>query len=280
MDLHALQAASLTNFFAEALDGAMALVRADGGEIATLDESRQVLVLRARRTRPRLESMHGTLGAPARNSQPVLPSPVFPPPYPASNSLAARAGSLGSMPGFSGIEQLDTAGLDDQFIDEQSTQLLPAMLSTRTYRRGERLLGYTWEVGDPVILRGEECRALPSGSAPADPEAAWHLAVPILRPGTLSVTRPSTDLIGVIAVYNRDPLWSFSAHDMEMLSLHADRVARAMQVDGLARQNQGQSDLLNALASDLVGAGPQSSYTRLRDLVRGMIDAPSLAIVL
>src|SRR5260370_27828840 len=61
---------SMADFFAQALDGAMALVHADGGEIAVFDETRQVMVLRARRTRPRFDPALGPMGIPARQSQP------------------------------------------------------------------------------------------------------------------------------------------------------------------------------------------------------------------
>src|SRR5262245_31524699 len=73
------QAHSIAELFAQALDGAMALVRADGGELATLDDARQVLVLRARRTRPLIESALGPIGAPGRSSQPHRPTLPGPP---------------------------------------------------------------------------------------------------------------------------------------------------------------------------------------------------------
>ena len=274
---HALEAgASIPDFFAAALDGAMALVRADGGEIATLDDTRQVLVLRARRTRPRLDPSLGPVGAPGRSSQPLLP-PL--PSHPGAGSSFGGIHARGSRPGASlpGIED-ETTPLDE--IEIQSTQLLPATLNTRTYRKGERLIGLTWERVEPVIMRGDECRAIASGSAPPDPDAAWHLAAPILLPSSLAVTHPNTDVIGVISVYNKDPLWSFSARDVELLALHADRVARGMLVADLARQNASQADLLNVLVSDLTDPSPHALYPHLRDVVRRMIDAPSFAVVL
>lgn len=267
---------SISDFYAAALDGAMALVRADGGEIATLDDARQVLVLRARRTRPRLDPSLGPIGVPGRSSQPLLPPlpshPGASASYSGTNPAQSRSGS--SIPG---IED-DMTSLDE--IDVQSTQLLPATLSTRTYRKGERLIGLTWERAEPVIVRGEECRAIPGGSAPPDPDAAWHLTMPVLLPSSLAITRPNTDVIGVISVYNKDPLWSFSPRDIELLALHADRVARGMFVAELARQNQSQADLLNVLVSDLTDPSSHSLYPRLRDIVRRMIDAPSFAVVL
>jgi signal transduction histidine kinase len=265
---------TVADFFAEALDSAMALVPADGGEIATLDDTKHALVLRARRTRPRLDrrdtSING-MGAPGRHSQPMMPR---------TGLGAGPSASYGAMSFGAGVEGMtdETAGQDA--IEVQSTQLLPAAMSTRMYRKGERLIGLTWQRAEPVLLRGEDCRAIPGGMAPPDPDAAFHLAVPIFRPAPLATARPATDVIGVISVYNRDPLWSFSPRDVELLVLHADRIARAMQATELARQNQSQADLLNMLGSGVSGQGPQALYQRLRDLVRRMIDAPSFAVIL
>jgi signal transduction histidine kinase len=238
-------------FFAEALDAAMALVHADSGELATLDDTRQRLVLRARRTRPRLESTFGGIGAigtPSRISQPLLAN----------------------------IVTRDAMGE----IDQQATDLLPGVMLTRTYRPGERLIGYTWQRGDAVIMRGEDCRALYSGTAPADPDAPWHLAVPIHRPGPFSSPRASRQIIGVIAVHNRDPLWQFSARDVELLTLHADRVAGSMKANEMAWLNEGQAALLDVLRGTS-GSMPElpGLYLRVRDVVRRLIDAPSFGLL-
>ncbi len=266
------QARSVADFFAEALDGAMALVRADGGEIATLDDTRQVLVSRARRTTPLLETSSPALGIPAHHSQPLAPKPTL-----AGGSPSASYGGGPFAPGLTALKD-ETSPLDE--IEVQSTQLLPATLSRRTYRKGERLIGYTWEQGDVVVLPGDKCRELPGGTAPSDAEAAWHLAVPIFQPGSLATSRSSTNIIGVIAVYNKEELWSFSTRDIQVLSLHADRTARAMHAAELVRQNQSQADLLNLLGVDAGDSGQHAIYQHLRDLVRQMIDAPSFAVLL
>jgi signal transduction histidine kinase len=267
-----LQTGSITDFFAAALDGAISLVRADGGEIATLDRTRQVLVLRARRSRPRIEPPLGPMGAPGAVSQPRKP----PLPVHLANASAASF-PQGHMPALAGIDD-ETSPFDD--IEVQSTQLLPAALHTRTFRKGERLIGLCWQRGEALIMRGDEARALPGGSAPPDADAPWHLAVPILRPSSLALTRPNTDIIGVISVYNKDPLWSFTARDVELLSLHADRVARGMLVADLTAENQSQAELLDLLVSDPSGADTQTLYARLRDVVRRRVDASSFAVLL
>lgn len=290
---HAPQSAPIANIFADALDGAMALVRADGGEIAILDDVRQVMVLRARRTRPRLDAgTIGSYGAPSRQSQPhqLHPShqshPAFPARGPQSAPLPGPpSGNLSRMqPPFAGAT---SPGADESAqrggFDGESTQLLPSTLLMRTYRRGERLIGLCWQLAEPITMRGEDCRMLPGGNAPLDPDAPWHLAVPILRPGPLNptaATRTTSDVIGVISVYNRDPLWSFSPRDVELLTLHADRIARALNAADLARQNQSQSDLLKVLGAEVTDSEEQNVYQRMRDVVRRNFDAPSFAILL
>src|SRR5262249_3108378 len=92
------QAHSIAELFAQALEGAMSLVRADGGELATLDDARQVLVLRARRTRPLIESALGPIGAPGRSSQPHRPTLPGPP----TGALTAAYSSSTFTPSASG----------------------------------------------------------------------------------------------------------------------------------------------------------------------------------
>lgn len=281
LDFTAEHQLSIADFFAQALDGAMALVHADGGEIAVFDETRQVMVLRARRTRPRFDPALGPMGIPARQSQP-RGGPGGMPPAHASHASHASQPSNPSFPALPYHAEL--AGSDESAalldgIDAQSTVLLPATMISRSYRRGERLIGHTWQKGDWVLMSGDDCRALPGGTAPADPDAPHHLAVPILRPGSLAMIRPNSEVIGVIAVYNRDPLWKFTARDAEQLMLHADRVARAMRVAELSRQKQTQAELLEVLAADVGALGAQSLYPRLRDVVRRMMDAPSFAFL-
>lgn len=235
----------------------MALVHADGGELATLDDTRQRLVLRARRTRPRLDGQLG-FGSMGPLSRP-------------------RGGALSARPANSNSGRLDPV----LAIEQQSTDLLPGVLLTRTYRPGERLIGFAWQRGEPVIMRAEECRALPGGTAPADQDAPWHLAVPVLRPGAFTQQRAGRQIVGVIAVHNRDPLWAFNPRDIELLNLHADRVASSMEAAELLSLNEGQTALLDVLRGSS-GSAPElpGLYPRVRDVVRQFIDAPSFAVLL
>lgn len=244
-------------FFGDALDAAMALVHADSGELATLDDSRQRLVLRARRTRARMDGGLGAFGARG----------------PASHPMRVSQTSLG--------QNALTYGDPLADIEQQATDLLPGILLTRTYRPGERLIGHTWQRGEPVIMRGEDCRALPGGMAPADQDAPWHLAVPIIRTGSFVRPRAGRQIVGVIAVHNRDPHWSFSPRDIELLVLHADRVASSMEAAELARQTEGQAALLEVLR----GTGSPSPdlpslYVRVREVVGQLVDVSSFALLL
>ncbi len=273
---------SVAEFFGDALEGALALVHADGGDIATLDESRQVLVLRARRARPRIDHTVGTASAMSRASQPATYSSAgaaggSPRPRARIPFKADTQGHSGEGNKATPIDEVSE--LDE--IEVQSTQLLPTALTTRVYHPGERLIGQCWQRAEPLVMSNEECRKLPGGAVPADHEAPWHLAVPMFRPDSLATLPGGREVIGVISIYNSDPLWSFSARDVELLQLHADRVAYAMRSEELARQNQSQTELLNLLDLEEDGRkGSDAVFTRLLGVVRRMVEAPAFAILL
>ncbi len=238
----------ISDLFPEALDGAMALVHADSGELALLDVARQVMVVRARSGGARRGQSSSGFGAPSRPSQPF------------------GGPQAGPHPG-------------DE-IEEQSTVLLPAIARTYSSRIGEGLIGQAWQRSEAVVMGGEDYRATAGPAAPAL-DCAWHLAVPIFRPGSLRSLRPGTDVMGVLAVHHKDAHGNFSLRDIESLQLHADRVGRALHEAELARQHQSQSQLLDLLR----GAGGQlpqlhDVFGRIRDLVRQVVDAPSFALAL
>jgi signal transduction histidine kinase len=235
----------ISDLFPEALEGTVALIHADAGELALLDVARQAMVVRAR-SRAGKPSGFGT---PSRPSQPFTPGQAGP-------------------------------GPSDPEIEEQSTVLLPAIARTYISRLGEGLIGQAWQRGEAVVMRAEDYRATAGPSAPAR-DSAWHLAVPIFRPGSLYSLRPGTEVVGILAVHHNDPHWTYSARDIETLQLHADRVGRALHEAELARQHYSQSELLDLLR----GTGgqlpqAQAAFVRIRDLVRQVVDAPSFALAL
>jgi TIR domain len=211
--------AEVSGLLADALEGAMSLVRADGGEIATLRSEDDTLVRQTNRTRPVLNTSLGDV------------------------TYTNRAP--------------ETRRLD-------STPSQP-----HVYRKGRHegghLIGLCWERGEPLLLRGEEFRRLPGASASLAPDAPWYLAAPIFEPGSLKVIQAKTRVIGVILVWNLDPLWSFSARDIEILSLHCDRVARALFSANHLQRYQGSK--LPAVPSAHMPASPAAEIRPLRIFV-------------
>ena len=71
-DGHAASSLStpISDLFPEALEGAVALIHADSGELALLDVARQVMVVRARSGGSRRASSSSGFGTPSRPSQP------------------------------------------------------------------------------------------------------------------------------------------------------------------------------------------------------------------
>ena len=85
----------------------------------------------------------------------------------------------------------------------------------------------------------------------------------------------------MLAVYNRDPRWSFSPRDGELLALHADRVARALQLEELAREYAGKAEMLDALHElSHVFRTSQDLFQQVRNIAGQLLDAPSFAVVL
>lgn len=265
---------SISQLFAEALDGALALVRADGGELATLDNARQVLVLRARNTHFRQPVSPGGPGTGA--------APSYSPLRPSGGSRSGVPGGPASVPSATQSAEYWPASPtnpDDGF-EEQATVLLPTAASMRTYPPGNGILGMAWQRGEPVVFRGEQYRASLNGTLPSGSEAAWYLAVPIFRPGSLSSLRAGTEVFGVLMVFNRDPARPYTPHDVERLTLHADRVARALAATELGQLSQSQAEMLALLQS--AGASQRDLselYVRVRDLLRRQLDAPSFALL-
>ncbi len=227
--------------FERAMRRAIEAVSADGGSIATLDETRSAMVLRVRQIHPRL------------NVEPMRALP---------------------------------ASRDD--IGEANTTVLPTAHLWRLYRTGERLIGTTWLTGKSVILSGDEVLGLPSSStAPEDPIAASHMAVPIFAPLPEDAAAISEEpvIIGVITVYVADPRWRFTQNQLIMLESQAANIAQSLQLAQLTRQEQSHRRLL-ALLQELTGdvpfsPGSEEFYERFFDRVYtaigGVLDVEAFA---
>jgi len=255
------------DLFVDALQGALALVHADGGEIAMLDPARQLLVTRARMTHPRFDGAHGS---PARTPAPAHAHPggggVTPVHTGARQGQGREQGPPSRTPPTDGASEFET----------QPTIVLPAGAAQRSYRVGDGLIGLVAQRREPVLVGRDEYRALARGGAGAEQDAPWHVAVPIFRPGALASPHADTALLGVIAVYNRDPHWSFTQREVELLALHADRLARSLALEDLRWHMQREVELLELLR----GAGAMHElFARVRDVARRLVDAPSFALV-
>ena len=293
---------SLHGVYAEALDGAIALAYADGGELATLDGAGRRLVSRVRFHRARAASPTGSqsgvgmmtglgqIGAPSRPSQPWRPSSVpamSRPPSGQPSGVHTSSASPPSYPSFPSFPGAAQAANDADDLESQSTQLLPAQNQRpgeRAWRIDEGLAGLAWRRAETFVVRGDDYQTLARGATPPDAEtfaAAWHIAIPIFRPGSLTNVRPPTDLIGVLMLYRNDPSRPFTGREMELLPLHADRAARAIRQIEVTHQYHSQAELLETFLDIGVNIHnlPQF-YERVRDVVRYAVEAPTFGVLL
>jgi signal transduction histidine kinase len=216
------------------------LLRANGGEIATLDSTREALVSRSRQIYPRLD--------PAQAQAAPSSRPRREPAAPISD------------------------------IEGQPTHVLPSPQGSTPYRLGEGLIGFVAQKGVPVILNADQYREQFRGAR--DVEGQWYLAVPIFRPGDLSSLRGDHGVLGVIVLYNRDPHWAFTSRDAELLALHADRLARRMMDEELRRSIQIQGALIDVLrGAEERDADVSLIYQRVKHAVDRTIHPSSFALI-
>lgn len=231
--------------FESAVLRAITAVNADGGMIATLDDSRSMMIMRVRQMHPRL--------------QPPLPRGPRSRPLPPSE------------------------------IDGAITTLMPSMQVWRNYRQGERLVGTVWQNGEPVILSGDEVRGLPSASAPEDPTAAWHLAVPIFAvSGARQAMIEDPPVIGVLAVYVYDVSWRFSQQHIHLLQAHAQNIAMSLTLAQVSRQERRHNrliQLLQELTSDIPSHFDAETFygtfgERIAVAIGGVLDCYAFTLVM
>jgi signal transduction histidine kinase len=238
---------AITSLCLEALDGALALVRADGGELALLDATEPVLVTRARRMHPP-HFGRGSYGAPSRPSQPLREDSI------PDDPLA--------------------------LIDDQITQVLPSAQIARVYQPGQGLMGRVWQRRESALLRPEPTPADMRQALLLEPDAPHHLAVPIFRPDRLDRPGGRSSVIGVLRVFTRDEMWSYSTNDARLLELHVDRLARSLALlDSQPPVRQGD---VVATLRELNGVDPTQDeiFGRVADIITRQDPALSVCALL
>ncbi|HEX8981245.1 MAG TPA: GAF domain-containing protein [Ktedonobacterales bacterium] len=236
---------AVASFCLEALDGAIDLVRSDGGEVAALDYSGSVMVTRARRKRP---PRPPGFGAASRPSQPITP-----------------------------VTSFDSA----DSIDSQVTQLMPSAQLARAYAIDQGLIGKVWRRREPLHVRLDPHAPDAARDWLIEPEAPHHLAVPIFRPDTLNRVSGRGPVIGVLRVFNRDEMWAYSAHDRILLEMQADRLGRALALLDTSEDSVRRGDLIGALR-DLSGVGPTRGelFNRVAEMSARQLNALTFTALL
>lgn len=236
---------AVASFCLEALDGAIDLVRSDGGEVAALDHSGTVMVTRARRKRP---PRPPGFGVASRPSQPISQASAF-----------------------------DSA----DSIDSQVTQLMPSAQLARAYALDQGLIGEVWRRREPMSVRLDPRTPEAATNLLIEPEAPHHLAVPIFRPDMLNRVGGRGPVIGVMRVFNRDVMWAYSAHDRILLELQADRLGRALALLDTSGDSVRRGDLIGALR-DLSGVGPTRGdlFNRVADICARELNALTFAALI
>jgi signal transduction histidine kinase len=241
--------------YERAIQRAIEVVNADGGGIATLDDSRKAMIVRVRQVHPRVQAtlLRASRSRPLHPSHSIHPAPAV------------------------------GAPIDEAATTQLSTQLW------RVYHRGERLIGTVWHAGEGLILTGDEVRALPAAqNAPEDPPAAWYMAVPIFAPvNEQDAVLREPPVIGVLYVYLNDPQWRFSQSQLLLLQAQAQNIALSLQLAQVERQEYRHRRLV-ALLQELTSDVPSYIDTenfyetfaeRIRVAISGMLDTQVFALV-
>jgi signal transduction histidine kinase len=216
--------------YERALDAAIELLQADAGVLATLEPDGTRLVIRAQRFGSLLGAHYHALAALGRSADASLPPTV----------LRAEAQPLE-------FQKTQPLPMLPQSSDPDEAET--AAPSAR-YARGLGLLGHIWETNRAMALSGEKCRALPRDEmTPPDQDAAWHIAAPLRMPQALLPlpTDEPAPVVGVIAVSVHDKHWSPTKRHAEILQLHADQIALALQTAWLEETRFRQARFLRLL---------------------------------
>ncbi len=232
--------------YERALDAAIELLQADAGVLATLEPDGTRLVIRAQRVGSLLGAHYHALAALGRSADSSLPPTALR--TEAQPLEFQKTQPLPLLPQSSDPDEVETSSKTDGS-GASSAPAAPAA-PPAGYARGRGLLGHIWELNRAVALSGEKCQALPRDElTPPDQEAAWHIAAPLRMPQSLLPlpTDEPAPVVGVIAVSVHDKHWSPTKRHAEILQLHADQIALALQTAWLEETRFRQARFLRLL---------------------------------
>jgi signal transduction histidine kinase len=280
--------------YVHALDAAIELLHADGGVLAMLDPTGQRLLIRRQRAIGVLEANYTALAALGRSLPLVVPggsveetkAPELEQtrPLPAllpGSGAAGTAHNQNALPGAG-----ESAAPENSEPTINSPADMPDSLAPG-YAWGQGLLGHIWEMNQALILSNEKCQALPrDATTPPDQDVAWHIGAPIRVPDPvlpLAIDEPAP-VVGVIAVAFRDKHWSPTRRHAELLQLHADRVALALQAAWLEETRHRQARLLHLLHDATLHfsttLNQEQLFAELHQLIIAVLGNTSFAILL
>jgi signal transduction histidine kinase len=278
--------------FDTALKAAIELLHADGGLLATLEPTGQRLVVRCLRGTGVLEDTYAALAALGRSPQTFTPSAGTPEESVALELEQTRPLPLLSSHADAALKPGEPADADQNAAPDESAPAghtmpeLPVAPSAG-YACGQGLPGYIWKMNQALILSDDQCRALPrDASTPPDLGMAWYIGAPLRVPEPL-LSLPSDEpapVVGVLVVAFRDKHWSPPRRHAEVLQLHADRVALALQAAWLEETRQRQTRFLRLLHDTSlrfsVTLDQEQLFAELHELVLGVVGQTSFTIML
>ncbi len=277
--------------YARALNAAIEMLHADGGVLAMLEPTGQRLVVRQERVIGVLEENYTALARLGHSTQPGsrakdgLSSAEFEKtrPMPAVPSASKTASRPLKQPDESSDSAEGTA--EDALVVSASVELPET--PEPGYLCGQGFLGHVWKMNQAITLSADKCRELPrDDTTPPDQDLAWHIGAPIrvLDPLLPFAIDEPTSVVGVIGVAFRDKHWSPPKRYMEMLQLHADRVALALQTAWLEETRHRQAKFLRLLHDVTLHFSTtldqEQLFAELHQLVSAVLGTTSFAIML
>jgi signal transduction histidine kinase len=253
--------------YLRALDAAIELLHADGGVLATLEPAGQRMIVRCQRESGLVAAQYSALASLGQTTQRARPpgktvdeSSALELQQTQPLQLRRHASGALAVPESASAEAASGASSAPGTSEPPPLAADPpaspggvpegAHAAPGGYTKGRGLLGYIWQMNQALALSSEKCKDLPRDAAtPVDQEAPWYIAAPIRAPQVLiplSADAPPS-VVGVIALSIQDSHWSATKRHTELLQLHADRIALALQAAWLEETREQQARFLHLL---------------------------------